>query len=142
MIEVEVYATVNPTELEERVADAIENIFEGLEMDISPQRVTGHGGIESLITLHSLLREEEIIDTCRTQLEKGVDDTSTHFIINKQVAFVARLNFPAQEESLGSIHVDIKASSSKELERLFDWLTPPTEKGIPMFEMDIRDVKP
>ena len=142
MIEVEVHATVNPTELEENVADAIENIFEGLEMEVSQERVSGHGGIESLMKFHYLIRQEEIIDTVRTQISKGMDETSTHFAINKQVAFVKRLNFPAQEEALGSIHVGIEASSSRELERLIDWLAPETEKGVPLFELDVKDVKP
>jgi predicted RNA binding protein with dsRBD fold (UPF0201 family) len=142
MIEVEVHAIVNPTEVEEKVADSMENIFEGLEMDISKQRVTGHGRIDCLRKLHYLLREEEIIDTAYKEFRKGLSDDglSTHFIISKQVATVGRLNFPAQEESLGSINVNIKASSSSELERLFEWLVPPTEKGVPEFEIDIEDV--
>ena len=65
---------------------------------------------------------------------------STSFIISKQVATVGRLNYPAQEEPLGSINVTITADNEGEMQRFTDWLTPPTEDGVPDFEMNIRDV--
>lgn len=147
MIEVEVYAAVNPTELEEKVRSAILNIFDQVEIikEETPyeERFVGYGGIASLRILHSLLRKEQIIDTAHKQMYKGTseDGTYTHFIINKQVAFVGKLNLPAQEEPLGSIHVIIKASSQSELERLFEWIVPPTEKGVPVFEIGMEDVE-
>lgn len=146
MIEVEVSAIVNPTEDIEKVAIAIVNIFHGFELDLDESKpkphLVGSGGIGLLKVMHELFRKEQVLDTARKQLEKGrsVDRTSTHFIINKQVAFVNRLNFPAEEEPLGSIHVTIKAGSEDELDRLVDWLAPPTEEGKPVFEIDITEV--
>ena len=146
MIEVEVSAIVNPTEDTERVALAISNMFKGLETNLdesmSTPRVVGHGDIESLFTMHALLRQERQLDTGRTQLNKGhsIDDLSTDFMLNKQVATVNRLNFPAIEEPLGSIHVTISASSEDELERLKDWFAPKTEDGVPIIDLDISDI--
>ena len=146
MIEVEVSAIVNPTENTERVALAISNMFKGLETDLdesmSKPRVFGHGDLESLFTMHGLLRQERQLDTARTQLNKGhsIDGLSTDFMLNKQVATVNRLNFPAIEEPLGSIHVTISASSEEELERLKDWLAPKTENGEPIIELDVDDI--
>jgi len=150
MIKVQVSARVNPTETEEKVRTAVQNIFSLADLSYNNYDDTGLCGmvegttdLEGLRHLHHLLREEEIIDTARTQFEIGIseDTPSTSFRISKFVAFVGRLNFPADEEPLGSIHVTISASSSFELHRLIEWLTPPTEKGKILFEPDIEDVE-
>ncbi|WP_370571901.1 RNA-binding domain-containing protein [Methanomethylovorans sp.] len=150
MIEVRVSARVNPTETEEKVRIAVQSIFPMIDISYNATEDTGFYGmvegttdLEGLRHLHYLLREEEIIDTARTQFEVGIreDEPSTSFRISKLVAFVGRLNFPAAEESLGSIHVTMSASSSFELHRLIEWLTPPTEKGKILFEPDIEDVE-
>ncbi len=146
MIEVEVSAIINPTEDTERVALAISNMFNGLETDLDESmtkpRVFGHGDLESLFTMHGLLRQERLLDTARTQLNKGhsIDGLSTNFMLNKQVATVNRLNFPAIEEPLGSIYVTINASSGEELDRVIDWLAPQTENGEPLIELDVKDI--
>jgi predicted RNA binding protein with dsRBD fold (UPF0201 family) len=147
MIKVTVFANVNPTEDKDTVREAINNIFPEIELNEEQLseysfRLSGESDIHGLKHLHYLIREEEIIDTSRTRLNVGLseDGKSTFFIINKQVATVGRLNYPAQGEPLGSINVDIEADSLEELERFFDWLTPPTENGVPDFEMDIKDV--
>ncbi len=146
MIEVEVSAIINPTEDTERVALAILNMFKGLETDLDESmakpRVFGHGDLESLFTMHGLLRQERLLDTAHTQLNKGhsIDGLSTNFMLNKQVATVNRLNFPAIEEPLGSIYVTINASSGEELDRVIDWLAPQTENGEPLIELDVKDI--
>ncbi len=146
MIEVEVSAIINPTEDTERVALAISNMFKGLETDpdesMPKPRIFGHGDLESLFKMHELLRQERLLDTARTQLNKGhsIDGLSTDLMLNKQVATVNRLNFPATEEPLGSIHVTISANSGEELDRLIDWLAPQTENGEPLIELDVNDI--
>ena len=146
MIEVEVSAIVNPTEDIERVTLAISNMFKDLETELdesmSVPHIAGHGDIESLFTIHNLLRQERQLDTARTRLNIGhsIDNLSTEFMLNKQVATVNRLNFPATEEPLGSIHVTINANSEEELERFKDWLAPKTEDGVPIIELDVDDI--
>jgi len=146
MLKVTVSADVNPTENEDKVRDAVSNIFPNINLEIEKfgkvQRLTGEGNISSLETLHYLIREEEIIDTSRTRLNVGMDEEGkfTYFIISKQVATVGRLNYPAQDEPLGSIKVFIDADSADEMERLLDWLTPPTEDGVSEFEMKMSEV--
>ena len=146
MIGVEVSAIINPTEDTERVALAISNMFKGLGTDLDESmpkpRVFGHGDLKSLFTMHELLRQERLLDTARTQLNKGhsINGLSTDFMLNKQVATVNRLNFPATEEPLGSIYVTINASSGEELDRLIDWLAPQTENGEPIIELDVNDI--
>ncbi|MDK2911132.1 MAG: uncharacterized protein PWR29_89 [Methanolobus sp.] len=147
MIEVAVSARLNPTEDREIVRAAMKSMFP--ENEPAYEEVSEFSGIfsfkgdiHSLVNIHYMIRQEQIIDTARTQLYKGMskNEKSTSFIISKQVATVGHLNFPAQEEPLGSIEISIRADSSEELLRFFDWLTPPTENGIPNFELDITSV--
>jgi predicted RNA binding protein with dsRBD fold (UPF0201 family) len=147
MIKTTVTAKVNPTEDREVVYEAIKKMFpenEPVYEELSEHSGTFslEGDIHSLVNIHYQIRQEQIIDTARTQLSKSVsrDGKSTFFILSKQVATVGRLNFPAQKEPLGSIEISIGADSSEELVRFFDWLTPPTENGIPDFELDITSV--
>lgn len=147
MIKVTVSTVVNPTESKDKVYSALSQIFPEMDFDyeeLPEQRgkFTGENDIHSLKNIHYQIREEEIIDTSRTRLNVGLseDGLETSFIISKQVATVGRLNYPAQAEPLGSIDVTIESDDEAELQRFFDWLTPPTEDGVPDFEMDIRDV--
>ncbi|TGC07247.1 RNA-binding domain-containing protein [Methanolobus halotolerans] len=147
MIKVIVSAKVNPTEDGDKVREAIRNIFPDIglkeeKLSEYSSRLSGKGDISAFTNLHHLIREEEIIDTSRTRLNVGLseDRKSTSFIVSKQVATVGRLNYPAKEESLGSINIEVLADSDTEMQRFFDWLTPPTENGIPNFEINIDSV--
>ena len=69
-----------------------------------------------MLTLHGLIRREEIIDSVRNKaLNAGLSDEglSVRFLLNKQAAFVGVPSIPAQEESLGSIEVIIRADSRR-----------------------------
>jgi predicted RNA binding protein with dsRBD fold (UPF0201 family) len=57
-------------------------------------------------------------------------------MLNKQVAYIGKLNFPAGEESLGSIEVEISADNQDELLTIIDWLTPQTVDGEPVTEIE------
>lgn len=146
MIKVRVQAKVNPTEDLDIVKHAVERMFPGNEVLFEGSDNIGYmvfeGDIHALVNFHYLIRQEKIIDTARTQMSKGLsrDGKMTKFIINKQVATVGHLNFPAQEEPLGSIEIHISTMSQEEMLRLFDWITPPTENGVANFELDITSV--
>ncbi|WP_406660303.1 RNA-binding domain-containing protein [Methanolobus sp. ZRKC3] len=146
MIKVQISVDVNPTEDEGKVREAVSNIFPDIELEAEPFgnviRLSGEGDISALANLHYLIREETIIDTSRTRLNVGMDEEGkfTYFTISKQVATVGRLNYPAQKEALGSIRVFIDADSAEEMERFVEWLTPPTEDGVPDFEIEMSAV--
>ncbi|WP_440952759.1 RNA-binding domain-containing protein [Methanococcoides sp. FTZ1] len=146
MIEVKVTTMINPTEDENKVEDAVLRMFPLIELETftndEGKFIKGTGGIESLRNIHDLFRREEIIDTARTRLEAGSykDPTRTSFLINKQVATKGRLNFPAIEEPLGSIHVDIEVDDAESMEILIEWLTPPTEDGVVLFEAEMPEL--
>jgi predicted RNA binding protein with dsRBD fold (UPF0201 family) len=157
MIGVNVSASVYPTEDPEKVIKAISNLFTGIELQkenfdstesakgVSPSfRITGEGGLDLLFTLHGLIRREQIIDSIRNKVfNKGLsrEGLSVSFLLNKQAAFVGVPSVPAEKEPLGSIEVDIITDSSEEMERLFEWLLPLTEEGIPVVEVGMDYVE-
>lgn len=134
-----VSALVYPTEIEEKVMIAITNIFPvelGLRNFGIPQ-LYGEGGLESLRKLHMLLREFRILDTSRRIFINGMKGNTIQFRLNKQVAFVGKVNFPVGEESLGSIHVEIYSDNEEDLMKIIDWLTPDTVEGQPVMEIEL-----
>ena len=136
---VRVSTAVNPTENEEKVRTAITNIFP-VELhieDFGILRLCGEGDIESLRMLHRKFREERILDAARHILKEGISESSTQFQLNKQAAFVNKVNFPVGEESLGSIHVEIEAAEQEDLLKVIDWLAPHTMDGKPVEEIEL-----
>ncbi len=138
-IKVRVSALVYPTEIEEKVREAVTNLFpvELQIRDFGTPQLYGEGDLESLRLLHRRLREERILDTARHILITGISGNATQFRLNKQVAFAGKLNFPAGEESLGSIHVEISAADEDSLLRIIDWLAPETIDGKPVGEIEL-----
>ena len=138
-ITVTVSALVYPTEIEEKVRIAITNIFP-VELAIRnfgiPQ-LFGGGDLESLRKIHMLLRDLRILDTSRRIFMNGIEGNTIQFCLNKQVAFVGKVNFPVGEESLGSIHVEISSDNEGDLMKIIDWLAPETVDGVPVMEIEL-----
>jgi predicted RNA binding protein with dsRBD fold (UPF0201 family) len=136
---VKVSALVYPTELEGKVTKAVTNLFP-VELhleDFGIPRLSGEGDLESLRLLHQRLREERILDTARHILLTGVQGNVTRFQLNKQVAFAGKVNFPAGEESLGSVYVEIYAGNKEDLMKVMNWLAPQTIEGKPVGELEL-----
>jgi predicted RNA binding protein with dsRBD fold (UPF0201 family) len=131
-IEISVHVSVRPTERVENVVSAIENIFPGLVMDIREDRIEAYDGPDSMINFHRLLREQKILDTARSVMTNGLVGDAVQFRLNKQAAFMGKVNFPPEEEPLGSLHIQITGG-----ERVIDWLAPQTEGGMPVEEIDL-----
>lgn len=129
------HALVRPTERLERVVSAIEEIFSGLIMDIREDRIEAYDGPDSLKNFHRLLREQKILDTARLVMTNGLIGDTIQFRLNKQAALMGMVNFPPEEEPLGSIHVQITGG-----ERVIDWLAPQTEDGVPVEEIELEDL--
>jgi hypothetical protein len=132
MDEIRVYieAEINPTESEDKVKRAIENIFGNVETKVQPiykgARLTAESkSLESLTKLHNLLRRERIRDATRKILYEGLDGKTINFCLNKQVAFAGHVSFSNEiaESPLGPIKVKIKCENPREL---IDWLAPKT----------------
>jgi len=135
MDEIRVYVEVeiNPTESEEKVRRAVENIFGSIPMQIKTLQkgsvlVAEAKGLESLTKLYNLLRRERIRDAARGALFEGLDGKTISFFLNKQVACVGHVSFSkaVAESPLGPIKVKIECESPKEL---IDWLAPKTTRS-------------
>jgi predicted RNA binding protein with dsRBD fold (UPF0201 family) len=135
-IEVAICSSVKPTERIDKVVSAIEKIFPGLIMDIRTDRIEAYDGPESLRTVYELLRRQQILDTARSVMLRGLVGDDICFSLNKQAALMGFVSFPTEEEPLGSLHVKITGG-----ERVIDWLAPRTENGIPVQETELEELK-
>ncbi|MCS7113812.1 MAG: RNA-binding domain-containing protein [Nitrososphaerota archaeon] len=129
-VEVHVEVEINPTESEEKVKRAVENIFGSLPAQLKPLAdrkllVIDAKGIESLTKIYNLLRRERIRDAARGALFEGVSGNTITFFLNKQVAFAGHVSFSkaVAESPLGPIRVQIKCDDPRQL---IDWLAPKT----------------
>lgn len=129
-IDIRVEAEVNPTEDQEKVKRAVENVFGNVEFEMKPQRrgsllIAKAHGMDGLTKLYNLLRRERIRDTARGVLFNGLSEKSLVFYLNKQVAYAGHLSFskPVAESPLGPIKVQINCDDPREL---IEWLAPKT----------------
>lgn len=129
-IDVEITAPVYDTEVTDRVADAIRNLFPGADVE----RREG----ELVATTHSIdhlaerLREQEILDTARAEFLKDRRGDTFTFALSKQPAFVGVANFSVGEpDELGDIHVSVQVRQPS-AEQFVERLAPPTEDGRPL----------
>lgn len=138
-VTIRVSAPVNPTETEEKVRTAITNIFPiDLSLrDFGTPQLQGEGGIENLRRLHMLLREFRILDTARKIFTNSIKGNAIRVCLNKQAAFAGKVNFPAAEEKLGSINVEISLDDMEDLLKIIDWLSPETLEGEPVREIEL-----
>jgi len=123
---------INPTESEEKVRRAVQNVFGHLDMEIKPAHKGSIlsaevKGQEALVHLRNLLRRDQIRDAARREMRKGVRDQKVSFFLNKQVAFAGHISFAEEtaESPLGPIKVVIESETPKQL---VDWLAPRSSK--------------
>ena len=138
-VTVRISALVYPTEIEEKVRISINNIFpiELSLQDFGIPHLSGEGNIETLRNLHMLLRQGQILESARNIFLNGIEGNTTQFSLNKQVAFVGKVNFLAGKESLGSIDVEITAENEDDILTIIDWLAPHTVDGKPEEEIEL-----
>lgn len=129
-VEVRVEVEVNPTESEEKVKKAVENMFGNISMQLRPLTkgsvlVAEAKGLESLTKVYNLLRRERIRDAARAVLFEGLSGKTITFFLNKQVAFAGHVSFSkaVAESPLGAIKIKIKCDEPR---HLIDWLAPKT----------------
>lgn len=126
-VSVHVEAEINPTESEEKVKRAVENVFGSIPVEIKPLHkgsllVAEAIGTETLSKLYNLLRRERIRDAARKILFEGLDEKSVSFCLNKQVAYAGHISFSKDtaESPLGPIRAKIRCENPR---MLIGWLT-------------------
>ena len=129
-IDVQITASVADTEVTDRVADAITNLFPNADPEFQ------HG--ELLAETHDmdhfseLLHRYEILDTARSVFFDGLEGDTIAFDLKKQAAFEGRVNFAVGEPAeLGDIHVRVRVNEP-DAEQFVDHVAPETEEGKPV----------
>jgi len=119
---------INPTESQEKVEEAVRNIFGDVTLQVkslhNARLMVGEGkGEESIIQFRDLLRREHIRSAARVVFNEGIDRKAVTFCLNKQVAYVGHISFSKEtgESPLGPIRVKIACTNPREL---VEWLAP------------------
>jgi hypothetical protein len=132
-VRLRVEAEVRLTEDTAKVERAIKNIFPTLELTKIENKLVGESSkVASLDRLHQLLRLQAILDAARNVMRKGMLGNTTRLMLNKQAAFVSKVNFTNGEAPLGPIVITLEAP---DIERLIDYLAPRTREGKPIEEI-------
>ncbi len=120
---IEVSTPVHLTESESKVEKALRNIFPSMTFIFSKGYFAGRSdSIESLDHFRELLQMQRIRDTAHTLMERSLFRNELKFCLNKQAAFVGKVNF-SKDCPLGPITVSIQG---EDLELLIDHLSPRT----------------
>ncbi|WP_440007070.1 RNA-binding domain-containing protein [Halomicrococcus sp. SG-WS-1] len=129
-IDVQITAPVCDTEVPDRIADAITNVFPDADVE------EGHGEIvaetHSVEHFSELLHRQEILDTARGEFFSDRRGDTISFSLKKQAAFQEVVNFAVgNPDELGDIHVRIRVTEPT-VEEFVDHVAPPTEDGKPV----------
>ena len=132
MVEVTVFveAEIYPTESEDSVKAAVNNVLGNATIAVKPS-VKGSmltavaKGQDSLIKLRNLLCNDRIRDASRRLLFKSIRGNMISFCLNKQVAFAGHVSFSEEsaESPLGPIRVHIETDNPQQV---IDWLAEKT----------------
>jgi predicted RNA binding protein with dsRBD fold (UPF0201 family) len=106
-----------PTEDDVKLKTAFTNIFPDMELEYNTNKNLIIGISKSILNFSELLKRQRIRDTARTILLRGIRNYKTYFKLNKQAAFVGKINFVGEREPqvLGEISVFIESENIKEL---------------------------
>ena len=129
-IDVRIEAPVEPTEVTDRVADAVGKVFPNAEFTHEPGLLVAE--THTLDPFSDVLHEQEILDTARREFLKRADEEGFSFALKKQAAFEGVVNFAVgNPDELGDIDVDVRVREP-DVESIVDAIAPPTEDGTPV----------
>jgi hypothetical protein len=129
-VDVRIVAPVRDTEIGDRVADAVRNLFPEAEVSHEAGRIVAEA--HSMERFSERLHEQEILDSARREFFRRADDDGFSFALKKQAAFKGIVNFSVGDPAeLGEIdvHVTVREPS---VEEFVDAVAPPTEDGKPI----------
>ncbi len=129
-VDVEITAPVQPTEVEDRVAAAIESIFPDAEPEHRHGELTAT--VDGMAHFSELLHRQAILDTARSVFFENLRGDRFSFQLRKGPALQGVVNFPAGDPSeLGDIAVSVRVRDP-DVEAYIDHVAPPTEAGEPV----------
>ncbi|WP_224270494.1 RNA-binding domain-containing protein [Haloprofundus salinisoli] len=129
-IDVRIEAPVRPTEVTDRVTDAVANLFPNAELEHESGRLVAE--THSLDEFSDLLHEQEILDTARREFTKRGDESGFSFALKKQAALKGVVNFAVgNPDELGDIEVHVTVRDPS-VDEFIDHVVPPTRDGRPI----------
>ena len=106
-IDVAITTPLNPTEVEDRVVEAIHALFPGATVDKRDDHLVASS--HSLDRLVERLHEQEIVDTAREVFLQSLHGDEFTFDLKKQAAHEGVVNFAVGSPAeLGDIHVRVR----------------------------------
>ncbi len=132
-VEIEIETVIHPTEDVDKVIQAVRNIFPDADVEISEGRLKARAW--DLRKFRELLRIQRILDTARSELFRGRTDNEITILLNKQTAYVSKINFAEEDAILSPIRVTFKVYGIP-IGKFIDYLAPPTKAGKPIREVD------
>jgi hypothetical protein len=135
-VDVEVRAPVEPTEVTDRVADAVHELFPEVDLREEPGELVGES--HSLEHFSELLREQAILDTARNTFRDTLEGETFTFRLKKQAAYVGTVNFAVGSEGeLGDVFVEVTVREP-DPGTYIEHVAPRTDDGVPVDELDER----
>lgn len=122
---IQISAPVYATESQEKVERALKNIFPLVEVTLGDHTLGGTSeDLKVLDHFKHLLEMQRIRDTANTILKRSLSENELVFFLNKQAAFMGKVNFSA-ECPMDPITVSI---TGEDLTLLIDALSPRTSE--------------
>jgi len=132
-VEIEIETDIHPTEDENKVVQAVKNIFPDAEIEIEGGKLKARAW--DLRKLRDLLRRQRILDTARSELMRRRSGNEITIYLNKQTAYVSKVNFAEEDAILSPIRVTFRLYGIP-VGKFIDYLAPPTKAGRPVREVD------
>ncbi|MGA1793661.1 MAG: RNA-binding domain-containing protein [Thermoplasmatota archaeon] len=107
---------VLPTEDPEKVLQCILNIFPGSEVQTSEDEMTFRSADASRFL--ELLKEQQIRDTAIMVIERSFSGDRASFTLNKQAAFVGKVNFTDGSSHLGDLEIEVTEGAAELIENI------------------------
>lgn len=125
MADVTVSCPVYPSEDPDKVRAALLSIFPTGDFALADGEMKGPADLDRF---GELIRRQKILDTARSQMQKGIRKGKgrTVFSLNKQVATVGKVSFVDYRTVLGTITVSVE---DEDIEGLIDRVAPMTVNG-------------
>ena len=121
-VDVQVTAPVHDTEVTDRVADAITNLFPDAEVEQRPGELVAE--THSMERFAERLAEQNIGPTAREVLRDGREGDTVSFALKKAAAFEGVINFAVgNPDELGDVHVRVRIEEP-DAGAFIDYLVP------------------